>query len=212
MKKAIFLGAGLIFLLAGCSGGGEGNTISSEEAGQKGEKFVNENFMEDGQGSATVADVSEKKGLYQMDIQVQGQTIEAYMTKDGKTFFPQAVDMDNPPQQDASQQGQQQQASPQQEMSPSEQAESMISQGEGLLDQFGDSISDEEKSDLEGAIDDLEELNDSEDAGDQELQEQMQEVQKATEPMIEAVQEQQQQQGQQQGQGNNTAPQVQPGQ
>lgn len=135
-----------------------------------------------------------------MNIDLQGQSIESYMTKDGKTFFPQAIDMEDPesqlsPEGDAASQQQSQQ-----QMSPSEQADAMVSQGKGLLDQHGDSITDEEKQDLEEEIDALEELTGSEEPSDEELENKMQDVQEASQPLIEKVmEEQQQQQGGEQG-------------
>jgi molecular chaperone DnaK (HSP70) len=187
MKKAIFLGMALIFILSGCSDNGS-DALNADEAKQKAEGFVNDYLIGDGQTTATVADISETEGLYQLKVQVNEQTIDAYMTKDGKTFFPQGIDMENPPQQNAPQSQQQQQ----QQMSPGEQAESMVSQGRGLLEQYGDSITEEERNTLETRIDELEELNAAESPNEEELQNKMQEVQEATQPMIEAVQQQQQ--------------------
>jgi molecular chaperone DnaK (HSP70) len=184
MKKTLILGAALMLVLAGC-GGQDKEALSSEEAKTKAEDFVNEYLIGDGQATATVADISETDGLYQLKVQVNEQTIDAYMTKDGQTFFPQGIDMENAPQQQGN-------AQQQQQMSPSQQAESMVSQGKGLLEQFGSSITEEERNTLKTKIDELEELNNAEDTGQEELQSKMQEVREATQPMIEAVQQQQQ--------------------
>jgi hypothetical protein len=199
MRKELILALSLIFVLSGCSLGG-GGTLSTEEAKTEAESFVNQYLMGESQEEATVEEISEEGGMYKMKFKVAGQTIESYMTKDGKTFFPQALDMENP-QGDTSSQGN---AAPQQQqMSPAEQAESMASQGRGLLDQYGDSISDEARQELENKLDDLEELNGSDNPGDEELQTKMQEVQEASQPLIEEVMEQQQQQGEG-GQGGET--------
>lgn len=181
----------MVFLLAGCTGGEEG--LSSEEAQTEAENFVNEHLLGQGQENAQVGDVSEEKGMFKMDVQVGSENIESYMTKDGSTFFPQAIDMENPESQMSSEgQGSSQ---GQQEMDPAAQAESMVTQGKGLLEQYGSEVTEEEKQNMEGAIDELETLTEEDDAGEEELSEAMQEVQEATQPMIDqAMQEQQQQQ------------------
>ena len=209
MRKELFLGLALVVVLSGCSMFGQGNkeggeTLTPEEAKTKAKKFVDENLIPNDQMEAKISDFSSKQGLYKMGIQVGQQSVDSYMTKDGQTFFPQAIDMNNP------QQLQQQGTSTpqaQQQMSPSQRAESMISQSRGLLDQYGDSLTDEEKSDLEGKVKELEELNNAENTETEKLQGKMEEVQKATQPLIKKVMEQQQGQS---ATSSQTAPQPAP--
>lgn len=191
-------GIGAVFSGNGLIGGG---VLSKEDAKTEAQDFVNQYLMGESQEEAQVSDFSEEEGLYKMSFDVAGQSIDSYMTKDGKTFFPQAIDMENPGG-DVSSEGDAS-APQQQQMSPAEQAESMVSQGRGLLDQYGDSISEEDKQELEGKINELEELSGSEDPGDEELQSKMQEVQEASQPLIEKVTEEQQGQ---QGTGTTTQP------
>lgn len=65
-----------------------GETLTKEEA----EKFINENLMESGAG-ATVNEVTEENGLWKIKLSVNDQEYTAYLTKDKKTFFPQAYDI-----------------------------------------------------------------------------------------------------------------------
>lgn len=67
--------------------------IKPEEARVKVENFVNTYLMSDG-SKATVSDVSESYGLYKMKINIgSGQTVDSYVSLDGKLFFPQALDI-----------------------------------------------------------------------------------------------------------------------
>jgi len=66
--------------------------LSIEEAKAKVEDFVNNNLMPPGQ-KVTITGVEEETNLYKITIDVgQGQKIDTYLTKDGKKFFPQAMD------------------------------------------------------------------------------------------------------------------------
>src|SRR6056297_1732371 len=102
MKKGIILGIALVFVLSGCSlAGQEGekdvvkNALSLDSAKAEAEEFINSNLIDPSSGSeAKVTKVEEKDGLYKMSVQVGSQSIDSYMTKDGKTFFPQALDME----------------------------------------------------------------------------------------------------------------------
>jgi hypothetical protein len=66
--------------------------ISVDEAKAKAEKFVAENLVQPGT-SVSVKGVTKENGLYKLDLKVDQQEIVAYMTKDGKGFFPQMMDM-----------------------------------------------------------------------------------------------------------------------
>ena len=57
------------------------------------EKFVNTYLMQAG-STVTISNVTESYGLYKMTISVgSGQTVDSYVTKDGKLFFPQALNI-----------------------------------------------------------------------------------------------------------------------
>ncbi|HOZ53646.1 MAG TPA: thioredoxin family protein [bacterium] len=71
------------------------NVISIEEAKVKTEKFVNENFM-DPEYPVTIVSVveDEQTDLYKASIDLgNGELIDAYISKDGKKFFPQAYEI-----------------------------------------------------------------------------------------------------------------------
>jgi len=67
--------------------------IGIEAAKAKVEKFVNENLMQPGV-TATIKEVIEENNLYKVLLSFNGQDITAYLTKDGKKFFPNAMDIE----------------------------------------------------------------------------------------------------------------------
>ncbi|MFA6171509.1 MAG: hypothetical protein WCW77_05395 [Patescibacteria group bacterium] len=86
------LALALILVLAGCSLNlaSAKKNLKPDEAKAKAEKYINDNLM---QGSkATVDSVTEENGLYKLKVNIgNGQTVDSYITKDGKTFFPQSM-------------------------------------------------------------------------------------------------------------------------
>ncbi|MFA5000518.1 MAG: thioredoxin domain-containing protein [Patescibacteria group bacterium] len=68
-------------------------TINKSEAGARAEKFINDFLMESGT-KATVKEITEEYGLYKMQIDIVSDVVESYLSKDGKLFFPQALDID----------------------------------------------------------------------------------------------------------------------
>ncbi len=214
MKKNIFLLGISAILLLGLSACGQGNiwgnddSMSPDEARDKVEEFINQNLLQEGQGKARVSDVSKEGDLYKLTVQVGDQSIESYVTKDGKKFFPEMIDMENPGEKfggEQSSQGTQPQNSgqqaPQQEMSLSERAEAMVSEGRILLEQYGDSVSEEDKNNFETKLDELEKLNQGADPESEELNNKIQEVLESSQPIADKAMEEQQNQQQQQSQG-----------
>lgn len=55
-------------------------------------EFINEVFLK-GQYTVALNSAEEKSGMYLMKLDVKGQSIDTYVTKDGKLFFPQAIDI-----------------------------------------------------------------------------------------------------------------------
>ena len=78
-----------IFYGASFSGG----TISSDEAGAKIAKFLNDNAG----AEVTVNDVSTESGMYKVTLDYQGGLIPIYVTKDGKYFIQSPVSLDEEP-------------------------------------------------------------------------------------------------------------------
>jgi len=70
------------------------DTIKPEDAKIKIENFVNENLLQPGI-TASVGEVSEESGLYKVSISLPNEiNIESYITKDGKLFFPEAMNIE----------------------------------------------------------------------------------------------------------------------
>lgn len=67
--------------------------ISPEAAKAKTETFVNTYLMQTG-NKATIKEVTTEYGLYKLKIDIVSDVIESYVTKDGKLFFPQALNID----------------------------------------------------------------------------------------------------------------------
>lgn len=68
--------------------------ISVDEAIIKTENFINTYLMPSG-SKANIIDTSEEYGLYKMNINIGSESpVESYVTKDGKLFFPQAIEID----------------------------------------------------------------------------------------------------------------------
>lgn len=67
--------------------------LKQDEAKSRTENFVNNYLMQSG-NKATVKDISEEYGLYKLKIDIVTDVVESYLSKDGKLFFPQALDID----------------------------------------------------------------------------------------------------------------------
>lgn len=95
-KRIIFGAAALVLVIAvvlGISFSKKGS-LKPEEARSKVESFVNTYLMQAG-SEAIVSSVTESYGMYKMKINIgSGQSVDSYVSKDGKLFFPQALDMD----------------------------------------------------------------------------------------------------------------------
>ncbi|MFH1822442.1 MAG: hypothetical protein ABH830_01960 [Patescibacteria group bacterium] len=94
MKKLIFLCFFALILSACTLFGGTNVDIGPEEASAKAENFINNNLLQEGQ-KATVKEVTEEGGLYKVVVDIgSGQDVDSYITKDGKKFFPQVLDIE----------------------------------------------------------------------------------------------------------------------
>ncbi|MFA6393997.1 MAG: hypothetical protein WCW25_03955 [Patescibacteria group bacterium] len=87
----------LALVLTGCSladlKSSKAKILKPEEAKAKAETYINENLM---QGrKATVDSIVDENGLYKLSVNLgDGQKVDSYITKDGKTFFPQALSVE----------------------------------------------------------------------------------------------------------------------
>lgn len=66
--------------------------ISPEAAKTQAENFVNTYLMQSG-SKATIKEVTTEYGLYKLKIDIVSDVIESYLSKDGKLFFPQALNI-----------------------------------------------------------------------------------------------------------------------
>jgi len=69
------------------------NYITAQEAEEKAEKFILDNLVQPGT-EIEIKSVVEEGGLFKIMIDLQGQEIESYLSKDGKDFFPQVMDIE----------------------------------------------------------------------------------------------------------------------
>ena len=96
-KRNIILGSAVLLVVVATVLGitlynSKGN-LKPEAARVKVENFVNTYLMQGG-SKATVSDVTESYGLYKMKVNIgSNQTVETYVSRDGKLFFPQALDI-----------------------------------------------------------------------------------------------------------------------
>ncbi|MEK7161047.1 MAG: hypothetical protein AAB724_03390 [Patescibacteria group bacterium] len=89
----VALGAGAYFYNAN---GGLNFTSAKqmEEIKAKTEKFINEKLMQPGTTAAIIKSIVKENGLYKVSVDVGGQEIPAYISQDGKNFFPQVISME----------------------------------------------------------------------------------------------------------------------
>lgn len=96
MKKIIFASMAFALILTGCSltkPKTAKQVIGVEEAKAKAADFINKNLMQAGT-VVTVKEVLDQGDLYKVVVTMPtGQDINSYLSKDGKTFFPQAMDI-----------------------------------------------------------------------------------------------------------------------
>lgn len=64
-----------------------------EEIKTKTEKFINEELVQPGT-NATIKSIVKESGMYKVLVDVGGQEIPAYISEDGKNFFPQVISME----------------------------------------------------------------------------------------------------------------------
>lgn len=96
-KRMIILGSAILLVavavILGITLYNHKGNLKPEEARVKVENFVNTYLMSAG-SKATVSDVTESYGLYKMKINIgSNQSVDSYVSKDGKLFFPQALDI-----------------------------------------------------------------------------------------------------------------------
>ena len=69
--------------------------LSQEEVKEKTLAYINDNLLQPGM-TAEVQSITEEDDLYSLELSVAGQQLTTYATKDGKRFFPQSFNLDEP--------------------------------------------------------------------------------------------------------------------
>ena len=64
--------------------------ISPEEAVNSALTYINEVLLDGKAEARLVGEVEEERGLYKFEIEVGGEKLVSYVTKDGKIWFPEA--------------------------------------------------------------------------------------------------------------------------
>lgn len=67
--------------------------LTPDQAKTKAESFVNSYLMQSG-NKATIKDITTEYGLYKLKIDIVSDVVDSYLSKDGKLFFPQALNID----------------------------------------------------------------------------------------------------------------------
>ncbi|NQU82743.1 MAG: DsbA family protein [Parcubacteria group bacterium] len=70
-------------------GGVTAGGLSATEASETALTFINNYMLEPGNEAVIIGEVVEDKGLYKFNIEVGGQEVSSYVTKDGTMLFPQ---------------------------------------------------------------------------------------------------------------------------
>ena len=65
---------------------------SSKITAEKSIKYLNESILQEGQ-TATLLSFEEESGLIKIKIKIDDREYDSYITKDGKLFFPEALNM-----------------------------------------------------------------------------------------------------------------------
>ena len=66
--------------------------VGKEKAATISEEFINEYLMEPG-SKASIVNVTEEYGLYKIEVDITSSVVDSYLSKDGKLFFPQALNI-----------------------------------------------------------------------------------------------------------------------
>ncbi|MFH2020713.1 MAG: hypothetical protein ABIJ34_04825 [archaeon] len=86
---------GISIFTHGFSSGSAKEVLTKEEAGTKTVAFINQNLM-GGQGVVTNLGVEDIGSLYMLKLNVNGQLLDAFITKDAQLLFPQVINLSQP--------------------------------------------------------------------------------------------------------------------
>ncbi len=95
MFLTLILGVALIASLV-LGGGGESESIGAEVAGAEAVDYANKYLLRN-EVQARLITAQEKSGFYEVVLDIAGDQITSYVTRDGTLFFPQAFDLTKAP-------------------------------------------------------------------------------------------------------------------
>lgn len=91
----IIVGA-VIYIKPFCPAGKEEAFLTSEQAGEKAVKYINDNFLQ-GAAVASLVSTSEENGVYKFKFKIEQNEYDSYVTRDGKFLFVEAIDLEAGP-------------------------------------------------------------------------------------------------------------------
>jgi thiol-disulfide isomerase/thioredoxin len=75
------------------NGGNDIQVAVGQQVAEKAINYINENILK-GNGTASLVNVGEENGYYKIKFSLQGNEMDSYVTKDGKLFFPEVINLD----------------------------------------------------------------------------------------------------------------------
>ncbi len=64
-----------------------------QQIAEKAINYINDNILK-GNGAASLINVGEENGFYKIKFSLQGNEMDSYITRDGKFFFPEVINLD----------------------------------------------------------------------------------------------------------------------
>jgi len=92
----LLIAGALIYLNQGKIEKGEEQVLAPQEAAEKAINFINQNLLQEGT-TASLLSVAEENGVYKIHLKVGGGEYDSYVTRDGKIFFVEGVDLEFTP-------------------------------------------------------------------------------------------------------------------
>lgn len=85
-------GIGLFYYYENSTGIAFRGTLTAKEAGERTLKYINEEILGEGI-TASLTAITEENGLYKLQLKISEQEFTSYVSKNGKLFFPEAIDL-----------------------------------------------------------------------------------------------------------------------
>lgn len=89
---ALLIGSGFFIFQSKCLITSTENKLTTEKAGEKALDFINK-YLTSG-ATASLVNVAEDENFYKLDLEINGQEFNSYLTLDGKLLFPQVFNIE----------------------------------------------------------------------------------------------------------------------